>query len=55
MDCAIEPHMSRPLRIKYPGAYYHVDRKLLRRIEKIMEMASSTSIQKKTCPLFFSC
>ena len=38
--------MSRPLRIEYPSAYYHVEGKLRRRIKKIREMASSASIQK---------
>ena len=38
----------RPLRIKYFGAYYHMDRKLLRRIEQIRGMVSPTSIQEKT-------
>jgi len=39
--------LSRPLRIEYPGDYYHVDRKPQRRIEQIRKMASSTSTQKK--------
>ena len=46
--------MFRPLRIEYLGAYYQVYRKLGRLIEKIKEMASSTSMQKKTCPLFMT-
>jgi Fic family protein len=46
-------NMSRPLRIEYPGAYYHVEGKLRRRIKKIREKASSTSIQKTPDPLPF--
>ena len=48
MDCAVYSKIARPLRIEYPGACYHFHRKLRCRIEKIREMISPTSIQKKT-------